>query len=90
MSRLQKLPESQVVTRIAPGGRVVIPAAIRKELDLAVGDQVLLRLEEGELRVSSRKQAIERLQQRLRELTKDKRSLADELIAERRLEAARE
>ena len=84
------MAEAITPTRIAPGGRIVIPAAIRKELGLAVGDEVLLRLEEGELRLSSRRQALEKLQRRVRALTKGKRSLAEELIAERRREAAGE
>ena len=84
------MAEAITPTRIAPGGRIVIPAAIRKELGLAAGDEVLLRVDAGELRLSSRRQALEKLQRRVRALTKGKRSLAEELIAERRQEAAGE
>jgi AbrB family looped-hinge helix DNA binding protein len=54
--------------RIAPGGRVVIPAEFRKALGVHIGDSVVIELKEGELRLRS----------------------LDELIAERRQEAARE
>ncbi len=40
-------------TRIREGGRLVIPSAFRKALGLKPGDEVLLSLEDGEIRVLS-------------------------------------
>jgi len=77
--------------RIAPGGRVVIPVAFRKALGVEVGDSVVIELKDDELRLRSRQAAIKKVQAMVRNcLPDDGRSLADELIAERREEAARE
>lgn len=77
-------------TKVTEGGRIVIPAAVRKELGFAPGDEVLLQVEGGELRVFSQTYALRRLQERLREVAPRDASLVDELIAERRQEALRE
>lgn len=76
-------------TTIGEGGRLVIPAAYRKALGLKPGDQVLLVLEDGEIRVISRREAIARAQTLLRRYVPRGRSLSGELIRERREEAAR-
>jgi AbrB family looped-hinge helix DNA binding protein len=79
-----------VRTKIAAGGRVVIPAAYRDALGLREGDQVILRLEDGEVRLLSPRSAIERAQAIVARYVAADRSLADELIAERRREAVDE
>lgn len=77
--------------RIGPGGRVVIPARFRKALGVDIGDDMVMELKDDELRLRSRRAAIKRVQAMVRKYIPDeKRSLADELIAERREEAARE
>jgi len=68
-------------------GRLVLPAKLRRRLDLQPGDRLIITVEdEAGLRlVSAREQA-----RRLRGLYGDlapERSLADELIAERREDA---
>jgi AbrB family looped-hinge helix DNA binding protein len=80
--------DQQVRTRIGEKGRVVIPASFREVLDIKVGDEVELRIEDNELRLSTLKARLARAQQRLRKFVKPGRSLSKELIAERR-EAAR-
>jgi len=80
----------QAWTQIGEGGRVVIPAVMRASLGVGVGDTVLLRLDGGELRILTPRQAIRRAQELVRQYVPEGVSLADELIAERRLEAARE
>ncbi len=74
-------------TTIREGGRLVIPAAYRKALGLKPGDEVLLVLEDGEIRVVSTRQAIARAQTLLRCYIPKGRSLSEELIKERREEA---
>ena len=76
-------------TKIREGGRLVIPATYRKALGLKAGDEVLLTLEDGEIRIVSRRQAIIRAQTLLRRYVPKARSLSEELIKERREEAAR-
>jgi AbrB family looped-hinge helix DNA binding protein len=78
----------QARTRVGEKGRVVIPASFREALDIKVGDEVELRIEDNELRLSTLKSRLARAQQRLRRIIKPGRSLSKELIAERR-EAAR-
>lgn len=79
-----------VRTKIAAGGRIVIPAEYRRALGLQEGDEVILSLEDGEVRVISPTMAIERAQQLVAPYVREGRSLSDELIAERRAEATRE
>jgi AbrB family looped-hinge helix DNA binding protein len=76
-------------TIIREGGRLVIPAAYRKALGLKPGDEVLLSLEDGEIRVVSTRQAVARAQTLVRRYIPEGRSLSEELIKERREEAAR-
>ncbi len=76
--------------KIGPSGRVVIPAAFRKEMGLKAGDEVLMRLEDGEVTLYTRAQAIRRAQELVRRYVPKDVSLADELIAERRREVEQE
>lgn len=76
--------------RIIEGGKLIIPAPMRRELGIATGDTVMVEIEDGELRVRSLPQAIARAQAILRRHVPEGASLADELIADRRHEAARE
>ena len=74
--------------RVNENGRVVIPASFRKALGINIGDEVVLRMEDDELRITTLKRRVERAQRLVRKHVKRGRSLADELIAKRR-EAAR-
>lgn len=86
----EKCQITRVRARISEGGRIVIPAEFRKALGLRIGAQVILELAEGELRILTLQQQIKRTQELVRSYFPADRSLADELIAERRAEAARE
>jgi len=79
-----------VSAKIADGGRVVIPAEHRRALGLEVGDEVIIRVEDGELRILTRAEAIRRAKSLVRRKVKKGRSLVDELTGERRTEAANE
>ena len=76
--------------RVNENGRVVIPASFRKALGIHAGDEVVLRIEDDELRITTLKRRVERAQRRIRRYIKPGRSLANELIAERREAAKRE
>ncbi len=80
----------QRATKVDRHGRIVIPAEYRRALGLREGDPVTVQLDGGELRILTRAQAIRRAQEILAPYLAGKGSLADELIAERRAEAARE
>ena len=82
--------ETESLARVNQNGRVVIPASYRKALGIKAGDEVILRMEDGELRITTMKRRLERAQRRVRQYVKAGVSLADELIAERREAAKRE
>ena len=77
---------------IKQGGRIVIPAEFRKALDIHEGDKLLVRLQDGELRITTRRAQIQEARKKFRAMFPDDdgRCWSDELIAERRAEAARE
>ena len=73
--------------KIVEGGKLVIPASMRRELSLSTGDTVLVGIADGELRVRSLPKAIEHARAILRRHVPEGVSLSDELIADRRREA---
>jgi AbrB family looped-hinge helix DNA binding protein len=80
--------ELQARGQIGEKGRIVIPAAIREALGMDVGDRVALRVEDGELRISTLRSRIMRAQRNVRHLVPPGTLVSDELSAERR-EAAK-
>ena len=82
------MAHTQRVT-IGPQGRLVIPAAMRRQLGLEPGSVVLLRLEGGALRLERQEAALNRLRARYARATGGP-SVVDELLTERRGEARRE
>lgn len=76
--------------RVNENGRIVIPAAFRKALGINVGDEVVLRMEHEELRITTPKRRVERAQRLVRKHVKRGTSLVDQLIAERRETAGNE
>jgi AbrB family looped-hinge helix DNA binding protein len=77
-------------TRLNENGRIVIPAAMRAALGLQSGDEVILIIDDGELRLTTAARRIERAQRLVRKHVPKGVSLSAELIADRRREAARE
>lgn len=73
---------------LGEGGRLVIPAPFRRALEIEPGDALVLTLADGELRITTRRQAIARAQATVRAYTHDAGSLVDELIEERGAEVA--
>lgn len=82
--------ELAIRMRVNESGRVVLPAAFRRALDIKPGDEVVGRVESGELRITTLKRRIERAQRRVRRYVKPGTPLVDELIRERREAAKRE
>jgi len=77
---------NEIRTKIAEGGYIMIPVEYLQALGLQIGDEVIVRLEEGALRIFTPDQAIAYAQELLRPYLPQGRSLSDELIRERRLE----
>ena len=71
--------------KIIEGGKLVIPAAMRRAMGVERGDSVVVELlPEGELRVRSLAAAVKRAQTLVRGFVKGDASPVDELLAERR------
>lgn len=79
-----------VPLRISAQGRVVIPAEMRRELEIEPGETLMAHVESHRLVLERRGEILERLRSELREVRPKGRSAVDELIAERRAEARRE
>ena len=79
-----------VWTTVGKGGVIRLPAAVLTSMGVAEGDQVQLALEGGVVRVLSQAAAIREVQELVRRYVPEGVSLVDELLAERRAEAARE
>jgi AbrB family looped-hinge helix DNA binding protein len=74
-------------TQIKDGGRIVIPATVRKQLGLKVGDEVVLELSDDALRIRSLGSAIRQAQKAVRRYVDEDARLSDELVGDRRREA---
>ena len=76
--------------RVDPGGRVVVPAGFRKALGIRNGQEVLMTLEDGFVRLQTIDAALERVRVVARRRYQSSSSVVDDFIAERRAEAGTE
>jgi AbrB family looped-hinge helix DNA binding protein len=76
--------------QVGAGGRIVIPSEMRSAMGIAEGDSVLARVLDGELRLVSQATAVRKAQQLVRRYVPEDVSLVDQLLEERRAEAAKE
>ena len=83
-------PLMENVTKLSKGGRIVIPAAMRKLIGVSEGDELILRYRDGRLEVMTVRQAVQEAQNLVSRFVPEDRRLVDELLAERRAEAERE
>jgi AbrB family looped-hinge helix DNA binding protein len=80
-------PQTEI--HVGEQGRIVIPAEIRRALDIAPGSFLVARVQHDQLILEKREAVLKRLQSRFA-VVDSTVSLADELIAERRVSAADE
>ena len=83
-------PDDVVKAKVDSQGRVLIPAAIREAMKMKPGGHVAMYLDQDGLHLVTSHIAMERLSREVRKHVPLGVSLADELIADRRAEAARE
>lgn len=77
--------------KVSAGGRVVIPAELRAKHGIGIGDVLFWREDGEQLTLSTRAAGVRRAQALVRKVIEPgSPSLVDELIRERREEAARE
>lgn len=84
---MEALPD-QVRVVVGPGGRVVIPAVYRAALGIEEGDRVVMRVKGEELHVVSDETEVRQVREIIARHVPEGVSLTDELIRERRREAA--
>jgi AbrB family looped-hinge helix DNA binding protein len=80
--------ELQARVLVGEKGRIVIPVEMREALGIEEGDKVTLQVEDHELRISTIRGRIRRVQERAARYVKPGTLVSDELSAERR-EAAK-
>ena len=66
-------------TSIGENGRIIIPAKIRKEANLLVGQGIVINVVDGELKISSYGAKLRSIQETVKNYTQDKGSLVDKL-----------
>jgi AbrB family looped-hinge helix DNA binding protein len=76
--------------KVGPDGRILIPAELRRAAGLEPGASVVVTLQGQSLTVETPLAQIRKVQALLAPLKRPGDSIVDELIAERRAEAARE
>ena len=77
--------------KLIKGGKIVIPAELRREFGLKDGDTLVFEREGNSLVIKTYEQVVREVQATFKAMKPDpNRSMVDELIAERRAEAARE
>ena len=76
--------------RLDSGGRIVVPAGFRRALGIGSGEELLMSLDDGFVRLQTVDAALERVRAIARSKRRGDASVVDEFIAERRAEAATE
>jgi len=77
-------------TQISKSGRIVLPVRLRRALDIQAGDEIVMRLENGSIRLIPLRQAVSLAQKTVRQYVPEGASLVEALIEARREEAARD
>lgn len=75
---------------LGESGRIVLPASIRKEFGLEPGEKLTIFSQNGEIRIRSRKMALESIRAGIIKQRGTLKGILDEFLAERHAEAARE
>jgi AbrB family looped-hinge helix DNA binding protein len=76
---------SSLIAQVSAGGSIVIPAEIRRKMDIHSGDQLILSYHDGELHIATRKQGLKQAKDIVKSYAGNT-SLADALIEERKAE----
>ena len=78
----------EIRTRLNENGALELPLSVQRALGLHPGDEIVLRVENDELRMTTTAKRVERAQQLFRKYVGERVRLSDELLADRRREAA--
>ena len=72
--------------KLSPGGRVILPSGMRKALCMEVGDELLIKVENQELKIFKLRHAVAEAQALMARYNPERVSLSQEIIADRRNE----
>jgi AbrB family looped-hinge helix DNA binding protein len=75
---------------LGESGRIVLPAAIRKEFGLEAGERLTVVADEGEIRIFSRQMILDKVRARILEKRGTLKGILEEFLEERREQARRE
>jgi AbrB family looped-hinge helix DNA binding protein len=81
------MAQSERIVTLGPQGRIVVPAAVRRELGLKEGSPLAVRTEGRRLILEPRGEVLRRIRARY---AKGGKPLSDELLRDRRKDARRE
>ncbi len=79
-----------VAVKVSEVGRLTLPAEVRRALGLKGAGHVIVTFEDGEVRLVTMRQELERIRALARPYAPKDRLASDELIAERRAAARKE
>ncbi len=90
MVHMEKMTQIETKLHLGKGGRLVVPARLRKALKIKAGDELVVRFENGSIRLIPLQQAVTLAQATIRKYVPKGASLVDDLIKARREESGRE
>ncbi|MEK0085276.1 AbrB/MazE/SpoVT family DNA-binding domain-containing protein [Benzoatithermus flavus] len=76
--------------KVAENGRLSLPIEIRRQLGLEKGGTVVLKVENGEVRMTTLEETVRRIQERMRKLTQGKNISVADFLAWKKEQAALE
>ncbi len=89
MSHISLSSHERYAIRLGDRGRLVLPADLRRRLDVSTGDELVATLEGDGVRIVSRRQLARQARGAMRSRALG-RDLVSELLAERKTEAEQE
>ena len=75
---------------LGESGRIVLPASIRKEFGLEPGERLTVFSQDGEIRIMSRKMALESIRAGIVKQRGSLKGILDEFLAEKHQETGRD
>jgi AbrB family looped-hinge helix DNA binding protein len=85
-SSVRAISSRAIGATIGEGGRLVIPAELRKLMEVAPGETVSLQVEDGYLKVISKTMLMRKIKEIAAKVKKPGESVVDEFLADRRAE----
>ena len=80
----------EIRTQLSRSGRIVVPVKLRKALEIQAGDEVVMRIENGSIRMIPLRQAVSLAQKTVQQYVPKGTSLVDALIQARGQETEHE